>query len=122
MPPNHQSYVRWNGDRFRDWAGKIGKNTLAVAEYLLTCYKVEQQGYKGCMALLKLSDRFSPQRLEAACAKCLGFSPRLGYKSIEAILKSGQDKLAEAPKAAAGPAPSKFGFTRGANYYRGDNK
>jgi len=122
MPPDHQRFVRWNGDRFRDWARKIGENTLAVTEYLLTCYKVEQQGYKGCMALLKLSDRFSPQRLEAACAKALSFSPRPGYKSIEAILKSGQDRISENTKAVIGPEPSKFGFTRGSNYYKGDDK
>jgi transposase len=119
MPPDHQRFVRWNGDRFRDWSRKIGENTLVVTNYLLTCYKVEQQGYKGCMALLKLADRFSPSRLEAACAKALSFSPRPGYKSIEAILKSGQDKISEAAKAPVTGAPSKFGFTRGAGYYKG---
>jgi len=119
MPLNHQRFIRWNGERFRSWAKKIGKNTLAVTEYLLTCYKVEQQGYKGCMALLKLSDKFSAQRLEAACAKALSFSHRPGYKSIEAILRSGQDKINDTTKAVSSPEPSKFGLTRGANYYKG---
>lgn len=30
MPPNHQQYVQWNGDRFRNWAAKIGVNTNTV--------------------------------------------------------------------------------------------
>jgi transposase len=122
MPPNHQKFVKWNGDRFRSWALKIGESTLSVVNYLLTCYKVEQQGYKGCMALLKLSDKFTPARLEAASAKALHFSPRPSYKSIEAILRSGQDKINEDTKAEVSPEASKFGFTRGANYYKGEQK
>jgi hypothetical protein len=30
MPPNHQKYVQWNGDRFRGWANKMGQNTVVV--------------------------------------------------------------------------------------------
>ena len=45
MPPNHQQYTRWNGERFRNWAAKIGPSTAAVTETILTGYKVEQQGW-----------------------------------------------------------------------------
>ena len=34
MPPNHQQYVQWNGDRFRKWAAKIGVNTNTVIDAL----------------------------------------------------------------------------------------
>lgn len=115
MPLNHKQYTQWNGERFRKWAAKIGPNTAAVVESILTGYKVEQQGYRSCMALLKLSDEYSPQRLEAACAKALSYTPRPSFKSIQAILKSGQDKISE--KAATPVESSKFGFTRGADYY-----
>jgi len=117
MPPNHQQYVQWNGERFRKWAGKIGQNTSAVVEAILTGYAVEQQGYRACMALLKLSEQYSPERLESACAKALDYTPRPSYKAIQTILKSGQDKLSTAP--AATVEPSAFGFTRGAEYYKG---
>ena len=115
MPPNHQQYVQWNGERFRKWAAKIGPNAVTVVESILTGYKVEQQGYRACMALLKLSDQYTPERLEAACAKGLFYTPRPSYKSIQSILKSGQDKPAEEPEAPS--SPSEFGFTRGADYY-----
>jgi len=72
-----------------------------------------------CMALLKLSDKHTPERLESACAKALRYTPRPSYKSIQTILKSGIDKVDE-PKP---DAPSGFGFTRGAGYYKkGDGK
>ena len=115
MPPNHQQYTQWNGDRFRKWAAKIGENTATIVETILTGYKVEQQGYRACMALLKMADTYTPERLEAACARALSYTPRPSYKAIQAILKSGQDKISE--KSAAPSDPSPFGFTRGADYY-----
>jgi transposase len=115
MPPNHQQYVQWNGERFRKWAAKIGQNTVTVVESILTGYKVEQQGYRACMALLKLSDQYTPERLEAACAKALFYTPRPSYKAVQTILKSGQDKPTEDPQTPS--EPSEFGFTRGSDYY-----
>lgn len=115
MPVSHQQHSQWNGERFRTWAQKIGSNTAAVAQSILSRYKVEQQGYKGCMALLKLSEQYSPERMEAAYAKALHYTPQPSYKSIQAILKSGQDKPRdEEPTPSSG---SKYGFTRGADYY-----
>jgi hypothetical protein len=84
-----------------------------VVESILTGYKVENQGYRSCMALLKLSDSYTPERLEAACDKALSYTPRPSCKSVQAILKSGLDKP-EPPEPAP---PSKHGFTRGAGYY-----
>ena len=115
MPSNHQQYVQWNGERFRKWAAKIGPNTAAVVETILTGHKVEQQGYRTCMALLKLSDSYTPQRLEAACDKALYYTPRPSYKSVLAILKSGQDKISKTSAAPSEPPVS--GFVRGADYY-----
>jgi hypothetical protein len=120
MPPNHQKYQQWNGERFRKWAAKIGPNTATVVEGILVGYKVEQQGYRACMALLKMSDTYPAERLEAACVKALRYTPRPAYKTIQTILKSGQDQVSDEP---APPAvPSEFGFTRGADYYRKGDK
>jgi transposase len=115
MPPNHKKYMQWNGDRFRSWAAKIGESTAATVEVFLTSNKVEQQGYKSCMALLKLADKFTPERLEAACAKVLSYTARPSYKGISTILNAGQDKISPevAPK-----KPSSQGFVRGASYYK----
>jgi transposase len=119
MPPKHQQYLQWDGVRFRKWAAKIGTNTAAVVEAILSGLKVEQQGYRSCMALLKLSDQYTPHRLEAACAKALHYTPRPGYKSIQTILKSGQDKSPDEPPTLLEPDP--YSFTRGADYYKGGN-
>lgn len=118
MPPDHQQYVKWNSERFISWAEHIGENTLAVIRFFLSNHQVEQQGYKSCMALLKLSDKYSAQHLEAACVRALSYSARPSLKNVQAILKSGQDKLLQSePEPETMSSASKYGFTRGAEYY-----
>jgi len=45
-------------ERFRRWAKTIGPNTVTVIQHFLSMYKIEQQRYKACMALLKLTDKY----------------------------------------------------------------
>ena len=120
MPPNHQQYIQWNAERFREWAVKIGENTAAVIEAIISGYKVEQQSYKSSMAVLKLADTYTPERLETACSKALSYTPRPNYKNIQSILKSGQDRISET--SSADSVKNEFGFTRGADYYKGGKK
>ena len=117
MPPDHKKYVAWNGDRFIAWASKIGPNTEIVIKAILSSYKVEQQGYKSCLALLKLADKYSVQRLEKACTKALTYTPQPSFKHVKTILASGQDTLTPAAEPTFSDATSQYGFTRGADYY-----
>lgn len=121
MPPNHQQYLQWNGERFRKWAAKVGEATHTAIDALLSGYKVEQQGYKACMGILKLADKYSHERLENACRKALTFTPRPSLKNIQAILSSGQDQP-EREKSEEKQSTSQYGFTRGAGYYEGRKK
>ena len=92
MPPDHQAYLQWNGERFLRWAEQIGQHTAAVVRLFLSAHKVEQQGYKSCMALLKLADRYSPQRLESACRKAplLHFLSQLEERPVHPEIRAGQ--------------------------------
>lgn len=118
MPPDHQKYIAWNGKRFIQWAEQVGENTAAIVRLFLGSRKVEQQSYKSCMALLKLTDKYPPQRLESACAKAFSFSTMPSLKSIQSILKSGQDKLLnKETDTKKSVSVSEYGFTRGAAYY-----
>ena len=117
MPPNHRQYMKWNSDSFREAATLIGMNTVSVVESILMSHKVEQQGYKTCMALLKLSEQYSAERLEAACAKAFFYTTRPSFKSIQTILKTGQDKPPKEPSPP--PNPDAHSFVRGSTYYGG---
>ena len=119
MPADHQAYLEWNGDRFRKWAERIGTNTCKVVNAILTSQRVEQQSYRSCTGLLKLADKYSDQRLEAACRKALSYTSSPSYKSIKNILASGQDNIdteSQAPNAAS--TQNKHAITRSADFYR----
>ena len=120
MPPKHQEYLQWNGERLLRWAKQVGPNTAAIVKLFLSAYKVEQQGYKSCMALLKSADKYSSAKLEATCKKALAFTPAPSLKSIQSILKSGQDKLPDKDDTPTTTKASQYSFTRDAGYYRRD--
>lgn len=120
MPPDHQKYLEWNGDRFRRWADSIGINTSKVVDAILTSGRVEQQSYRSCMELLKLAEKYSPARLEEVCAKALTFSSRPSYKSIKNLLVSLKDSPEQLVSDDSSTETTKpRGITRGARYYGG---
>lgn len=117
MPDNHKKFVQWNGNRFVSWAQSVGTNTTITVQAILASHRVEQQGYRSCLALLKLADKYGIARLEAACVKALSYTPSPNYRSVKTILSTGQDQvLAPEPVAPATPS-DEHGFIRGAAYY-----
>ena len=117
MPEDHQKYLKWNGDRFRKWAERIGINTYTVVNAILTSKRVEQQTYRSCMGLLKLTDKYSETMLEAACKKALSYTASPSYKSIKNILVTGSVKKESEPSDSK-TTHKAHGITRGADYYR----
>ena len=71
-----------------------------------------------CERMLKLAERYSSQRLESACQKALSYTSSPSLKSIQSILKSGQDKLLAEDAPAKLEEPKAHKFTRGAGYYK----
>ena len=103
--------------RFRKWAERIGINTYTVVNAILTSKRVEQQTYRSCMGLLKLTDKYSEVLLEAACKKALSYTASPSYKSIKNILVTGSVKT-ELESSGSKTTHKAHGITRGADYYR----
>lgn len=123
MPANHQFYSQWDSERFLKWASSIGSSTMQVVQRQFESYRVEEQAYKGCLSLLKLADKYSPERLENACHVALERIPSPRYKNIRLILEAGQDKKAIENlecNTATSPGFNKHAIIRGADYYGGD--
>ena len=116
MPVDHQAYLEWNGDRFRKWAERIGESTFKAVDAILTSQRIEQQSYRSCMGLLKLADKYSATRLEAACQRALSYTASPSYKSIRNILAAGQEKTDTESQNAS--TQNRHAITRGADYYR----
>lgn len=116
MPEKHKKYSEWNAERFVSWAKSIGVYTQTAIKAILAAHKVEQQGYRACMGVLKLSDKYGAERLESACRKALQYTPNPSYKNIDSILKSGQDRV-EPPAEPVKSVDESYSFIRGAEYY-----
>lgn len=86
MPEDHQKHLEWNGDRFRKWTERIGTSTYTAVNAILTSKGVEQQTYRSCMGLLKLTEKYSDELLEAACKKALSYTSSPSHKSIKKFL------------------------------------
>ena len=118
MPPDHQEYLEWNGDRFRNWAKRIGNSTYIVVDRILSSGKVEQQYYRACRGLLALAEKHSPEKLEFACSKALKYSDSPSYKSIKNLIDNLKDEETDSLKP-INDNSNKYGITRGARYYGG---
>lgn len=83
---------------------------------------VDEQGIDAALAVLRLSQRYSAERVEAACRLALigrVRSPR--YSHLAPILATGQDKTAGLRPPRNEPVED-GGYVRGAGYYAGDVK
>jgi transposase len=125
MPEKHRQYTQWNAERFVRWASEIGPFTEQAVKSIIASRKVEQQSYKTCIALLKLADAYSTNRLEAACEKALYYHSCPSFRSIKTILNTGSDKRTRDIDSESLGKQEKdtqqYAFTRGKDYYGGEN-
>ncbi|MCR5604046.1 MAG: IS21 family transposase [Lachnospiraceae bacterium] len=120
MPMNHRKYMQYGTEHYLEWAESIGSSTLVIIRGFLYSHKVEQQGYKSCSGLMKLADKYTPERLEHACERALSYTPQPSLKNVTTILQNGQDKLKnEKP---VHKNTSHYGITRGSSYYKGGDR
>lgn len=120
MPANHQLYSEWDSKRFLRWAQDIGPSTRLVVKKHFESYRVEEQAYKGCLALLKLADKYTEVRLETACEIALKTIPYPRYTNIRLILESNVDRKTPASNEGETKIKNEYAIVRGASYYGGN--
>jgi len=116
MPEKHQMYLEWNSERFLGWSKSIGSSTETAIGAILASHKIEQQGYRACIGVLKLADKYGVDRLEKACHKALSYTPSPSFRTIDSILKTGQDKI-QAAEESPQREDNSHAYIRGAEYY-----
>ena len=119
IPPERQ-WQHWDTARVKEWASRTGPCTLNVVERIFESVQVQEQGFNAALAVLRLSRRYGPARLEAVCRIALQSqvrSPR--YAHLRPLLETGQDKNLETQ-------PELFhnegGYVRGSDYYAGGTR
>ena len=129
MPPAHKHYLDYDSDTLVEKARAIGPNTTRTSQVMLSKCKVEKQAHRSCIGLLRLAEKYSPQRLEAACDKALTYTSQPSLKVVKGILSASLDKPPQ-QKAEKNTTANEKGnsessdkqlsdgaFTRGAAYY-----
>ena len=118
MPDQFQK-PEWDDERIKNWAYKIGQNCGECVNRIFAGVKIKEQGYNSSLSLLRLSKKYSEERLESACKLALTQirSPR--YHHLNAILAANQDILAEQIKNKP-KTNNTQGYIRGSAYYGGN--
>ncbi|WP_404802004.1 Mu transposase domain-containing protein, partial [Brevibacterium aurantiacum] len=65
--PAGDRYQQWDAARIRQWAERIGASTLVVINRIFESVAIDEQGVNPALAVLRLSRRYSADRVEAAC-------------------------------------------------------
>ena len=118
--PEGRSWQAWDRACIDDWAARMGPSTVTVITKIFEAASIEEAGFDPALAVLRLSRRFSPVRVEAACELSLRGpirSPR--YAHLRPILDTGQDKAGHAPDE---PEGDDSGYVRGSAYYAGGTR
>ena len=114
-PKAHQKHLEWTPSRIVAWAASTGPSTAALAQRILEDKPHPEQGYRACLGLLRLGERYGADRLEAACFRAL----RIGgtsYRSVKSILQSGLDRVPIEEQASLA-LPEAHENVRGSAYY-----
>ena len=115
MPKAHRAYAGWTPLRLVRWARKNGPSTAALIGRILAARVHPQQGFRSCLGVMRLGERYGEKRLEAACRRALALGA-CAYKNVESILKNGLDGKPLPPEAPELPQID-HGNVRGPDYY-----
>jgi transposase len=114
MPAHHRFREDWTPQRIQARAARVGPNVAIFAEVVMRDRKHPEQGYRTCLGVIRLGDKFGQARLDAACHRALEINAR-SYSSVHSILKNGLDSKART-RATEEPAITHPNI-RGADYF-----
>ncbi len=115
MPKAHREYAQWTPQRLVRWAEQTGPATAGVVGHILAHRPHPQQGFRSCLGILRLAERYGADRLEAACRRALRLNA-YRYKSIASILERGLDRQ-PLPEQQELTLPAAHDPVRGPGYY-----
>ena len=114
MPAHHKFREDWTPQRIQARAARVGPNVAIFAEVVMRERKHPEQGYRTCLGVIRLADKFGRDRLDAACRRALEINAR-SYSSLQSILKNG---LESKPRTRATEEPAiTHPNIRGADYF-----
>jgi transposase len=113
-PKSHQQHLAWPPSRLLHWAQSVGPSTAQLFKAILESKPHPEMGYRSCLGILRLGQRYSPERVEAAAARAIA-TGACSYQSVKSMLERGLDRQ---PLPASAPrTPLEHDNLRGAAYF-----
>jgi transposase len=89
--PKHHQDLEWTVARIADKGRAIGPSTATLLERIMQSRKHPELGYRSCLGVLRLGNRYTSERLEAACRRAVAMNT-CSYRSIKSMLATGFDR------------------------------
>lgn len=115
-PKSHQEHLDWTPSRLIRWAATTGPGTAALVQHILEHRPHPEHGYRACLGILRLGNRYGPERLEAASARALKIGGT-SYRSVKSILEHGLDVERRPEEQTTLKLPHDHPHVRGPGYY-----
>jgi hypothetical protein len=90
-PAAHRAHLDWPPSRLVQWAATVGTRTQEVVEKILQAQPHPEMGYRSCLGIIRLGQRYPVARLEAAAERAL-VTGAVSYRSMDSILRHNLDK------------------------------
>ena len=90
MPPKHVACADWTPERILNWARESGVEVKTLCEKIIASRHHPEQGFRSCLGVLRLGDKYTVPRLKKACELALK-KPSPSYKIVKTILQTNQD-------------------------------
>jgi len=85
-PASHRAHLDWPPSRMVQWAATVGPRTREVVETILAAFPHPEMGYRSCLGIIRLGQRYPTARVEAASQRALT-TGAVSYKSMDSILR-----------------------------------
>ena len=115
-PKKHQN-LEWTASRMIERGLVIGTSTAAALERIMESRKHPELGYRSCLGVLRLGERYGRERLETACRRAVALNA-CSYRRIKSMLETGLDRQPLEPVATPAAHTDVHANVRGAGYYR----
>ncbi len=115
MPHEHRQYLEWSPERIKSWGSKTGSHTKMMMERIMESKKYPEHGFRNCLGIIRLSKKYTPERVENACKRALAVDA-YNYRSVKSILDNGLDKVVY-PDEQKEAKPIEHSNIRGREYY-----
>ena len=113
-PKSHQQHLAWPPSRLLHWGETVGPATAQLFAEILKSKPHPEMGYRSCLGILRLGQRYATERLEAASKRAVT-TGACSYHSVKSILKRSLDR--QALETSSSSPPVAHENLRGAAYF-----